>query len=141
MPGDAQNSSAEEDLWRRTLQQIPTAMGKLAYLARLRNSETDRYEHFGLSAVFGVEAAEAAMRSSHLDLLEQWLSLPLDEQRADLQEYLESLPQSFSRSVSSWLRTKPYVQFLPPQRSPAQQELYMANVLLFLRSFSRVTTD
>ncbi len=136
MSTESQIGSAEEDLWRRTLQQIPTMLGKLAYLSKLRNTETDRYEHFGLSAVFGTDAAEVAMRSSHLDLLEQWLALPLDRQRVDLEEYLDSLPQPFLKSVNSWLRTAPYIQFLPPQRSNAQQELYMANLLLLLRSFT-----
>lgn len=136
MSTESQIGSAEEDLWRRTLQQIPTMLGKLAYLSKLRNTETDRYEHFGLSAVFGPDAAEVAMRSSHLDLLEQWLALPLDRQRVDLEEYLDSLPQPFLKSVNSWLRTAPYLQFLPPQRSNAQQELYLANLLLLLRSFT-----
>jgi hypothetical protein len=137
VPRDERIGLAEEDLWRRTLQQIPTQLGKLAYLARLRNTETDRYEHYGLSAVFGAEAAEAAMRASHLELLEQWLAYPLHRQRSDLQDYLETLPQPFHKTVSSWLQTAPYAHFLPPQRSQAQQELFLTNVLLLLRSFSR----
>lgn len=141
MSNETHIESAEEDLWRRTLQQIPTLLGKLAYLSKLRNTETDRYEHFGLSAAFGVDAAEAAMRSSHLELLEQWLALPLDHQRKDLEEYLDSLPQPFQKSVNSWLRTAPYVQFLPPQRSQAQQELYLANLLLLLRSLTRAQAE
>jgi hypothetical protein len=126
---------AEQDLWQRTLQQIPTLFGRLIYLARLRNAETDCYEHHGLRAVFGEEEAEAALRNSHQQVLEMLLALPMDTQRGDLDRCLEEMPQAKRRTVGAWLRTKPYLQFLPPGSSDAQKELFEANVLLLLRSF------
>lgn len=122
------------DLWERTLKRIPTVLGRLAYLARLRNAETDRYEHFGLVSAFGEEAAQDALRHSHLRVLEEWLALPLPSQREDLEEYLETLPQSRRRLIQTWLEQETYILFLPPQAAPAQQVAYRANLQLLLVS-------
>ncbi len=131
---ESENSArAEQDLWQRTLQQIPTILGRLVYLARLRDAESDRYVHHGLEAVFGAEAAEGALRKSHQEVLETLLSLPLGELRADVERYVDDLPQARRRTVNTWLKTKPHLLFLPPLCSDAQRELYEANLLLLLQ--------
>lgn len=126
--------NATEDLWQRTLHQIPTTLGKLAYLARLRNPETERYEHHGLRAAFGEEAAESAMRSSHLVVLEEWLKLELLEEKADLEQYVDSLPQSRKRTISSWLKTSHYLLLMPLTASESQTLLFGANMRVILES-------
>ena len=35
-------------LWQHTLAHVPSAYGKLVYLASLRNTDTGKYEHFGV---------------------------------------------------------------------------------------------
>jgi hypothetical protein len=40
-----------EDVWDRTLAQIATTFGRIAYLASLRNENSGRYEHFGLARI------------------------------------------------------------------------------------------
>jgi hypothetical protein len=81
------------------------------------------------------------MRASHQDLLEVWLGYTLEILRNDLEAYLTSLPQSFKKGAQSWLRTQPYLAFLPPQASAAQRELFSANMLLLLRSFTGEATE
>lgn len=125
--------SATEDLWERTLNQIPTRMGKMAYLSRLRNPETDRYEHHGLIAVFGETAAEDALRKSHEEVLMSFLSLGILDQTSDVQKYIEGLPQSAQRLLANWEKSKGYEGLLPPASSSAQKELFDANLLLIIR--------
>jgi hypothetical protein len=48
-----------EESWRRTIGGISTLLGRLAYLASLRNVNTGFYEHFGLAERVG--AAEVAL--------------------------------------------------------------------------------
>jgi hypothetical protein len=125
--------NATQDLWERTLNQIATKIGKMAYLSRLRNPETDRYEHHGLMAIFGEEAAEDALRRSHVDVLEDLLALSILDQKDDIQKYLEGLPQSARRLLANWEKTKGYEALLPPGTTPAQRELFEGNMGLVIR--------
>jgi hypothetical protein len=125
--------SATEDLWERTLNQLPSKMGKLAYLSRLRNLETDRYEHHGLSAVFGEASAEDALRKSHEEVLMSWLSLGILDQTSDVRAYMEALPQSALRLLANWEKSKGYEALLPPGASEAQRTLFDANMTLIIR--------
>ena len=65
--------TASDDLWRRTISQIPSIYGRLVYLGRLRNSDTGRYEHHGLAAMFDANLADSALRESHLGAFREWL--------------------------------------------------------------------
>jgi hypothetical protein len=135
MSGEVRNwqRSASEDLWERTLNQISTRMGRLSYLARLRNPETDRYEHHGLSAVFGEAAAEDALRRSHGEALRSFLNLGILDQVGDVKGYLEGLPQSARRLLGNWEKTKGYETMLPPTASVAQKALFDGNMLVIIR--------
>lgn len=105
----------------------------MAYLARLLNPETERYEHHGLNAVFGEKAAEEALRNSHWEALESFLSLSLLDQRDDVARYTEALPQSSKRVLESWERKMGYNAFLPQATSIAQRELFAANIKLIVK--------
>ncbi len=105
----------------------------MAYLARLLNPETERYEHHGLVAVFGEKSAEEALRNSHWEALESFLSLSLLDQRDDVARYTEALPQSPRRVLESWERHMGYNGFLPQAASIAQRELFVANIMLIVK--------
>jgi hypothetical protein len=124
--------TASEDLWQRTLSQIPTQFGRLVYLSRLHNPELHRYEHYGLAAVFGQERAEQALRESHEAVLLQWLAYSMAQQIEDLDSYLTGLQQSRKRLLGNWLKSRSYVLFLPAHVSPAQRALFEANLELIL---------
>lgn len=125
--------TANEDLWQRTLNQIPSQFGRLVYLSRLRNPETERYEHYGLAAVFGKESAETALQESHNEVLSQWLAHSLGRQIEDLEAYLAGLQQSRKRLIGTWLKARSFMSFLPAAATPAQSSLYEANLDLILK--------
>lgn len=125
--------SATEDLWERTLNQIATRMGRLSYLSRLRNPETDQYEHHGLSAVFGEEAAEDALRRSHAESLRSFLNLGILDQVNDVKGYLGGLPQSARRLLTNWEKLKGYEAMLPQSASLAQKALFNGNMAIIIR--------
>ena len=108
-------------------------MGRMAYLARLKNPETDKYEHHGLAAVFGEEAAEDALRRSHMDVLEEMLNMSILDQKDDVDRYLEGLPQSARRLLANWDKSKGYEAILPPATSAAQKELFDGNLGLIIK--------
>ncbi|MEJ5369596.1 MAG: hypothetical protein WHT08_14855 [Bryobacteraceae bacterium] len=129
---DSQPRPAEE-LWRRTLANIPSIYGRLAYLASLVNVDSGRYEHHGLANIFGAEEADKALRKSHEQALIDWLSLQLEQQKADLELYFSSLPPSKKTLVESWTRLKPYRMVVPASASRAQRELFESNLAILLQ--------
>ncbi len=87
-PEPAAGPAAE--LWRRTLQRIPTHFGRLVFLASLRDLLTGRYSHPPLSQIVGREITDRTLCHSHHEIFSQWLSFSLSRQKADLDEYLLS---------------------------------------------------
>jgi len=83
-PEPAAGPAAE--LWRKTLQRIPTHFGRLVFLASLRDL-SGRYAHPPLSQIVGHEITDRTLRHSHHEIFSQWLSFSLSRQKADLDEY------------------------------------------------------
>ncbi len=127
------HSRPAEDLWRRTLAHIPSIYGKLAFLASLVDVNTGRYEHHGLAVIFGAEEADRALRKSHEEVLLDWLSLQLEQQKADLELYFSTLPASKKTLVENWRRLMPYRAVLPAWASQSQRDLFESNFSLLLR--------
>ena len=126
------NERAIQDLWRRTLAQVPTTFGRIAYLASLRDADTGRYEHFGLAQVYSEEEANRALDQSHWRAFSEWLNFPLDRQKQDLEEYLGSLGKDRRRVLDTWARLAPYRNLLPASASDAEQELFVSDLELIL---------
>ena len=122
------------------MSQIPTWLGRIIYLSRLRDPATDRYEHYGLSAVFGEEAAEEALRQSHQAMVENWLAMPLVGQLQDLGDYLDSLPQVRRKVLASWIRNDSFLQFLPQTATEAQRKAFLGSFRLMIRALMRVAS-
>lgn len=124
-----------EDLWRRTLSQIPSTYGRIVYLASLRNVNTGQYEHHGLALRFGEEAADRAMRDSHGRVFHEWLEMNIEQQVADLSLYFTSLPATRKTLIDNWLRLRPYANMPPVWANPAEHDLFQAGLETLLTLF------
>src|SRR5213593_4178246 len=102
MPASHDRDRAIQDLWKRTLSQVPTTFGRIVYLASLRNPNTGTYEHFGLAQVYSLEEADRALRTSHGKTFAEWLNYPLAQQKDDLEEYLLSLDEDRQKILKTW---------------------------------------
>ena len=60
--------------WRRTLAAIPAMLGRLVYLASLRNPNTGVYAHYGFAQRVGEETADATLLQSHCQCFSEWLA-------------------------------------------------------------------
>ena len=78
------------ELWNRALSQVPTAFGRLAFLASLRDPTTGRYSYAPLVRLLGPEEADRTLCHSHHQVFSQWIGFSLAEQKKDLADYLAS---------------------------------------------------
>jgi len=120
--------SAPADLWRNTLSQIPSVFGKLVYLSSLRNPVTGKYEHHGLSLVFGADEASRALRKSHVQAFSEWLAFDLEGQKADLDLYLSAMLEDQPAIVETWLSLRTYRTFIPASAKTFERRLYTADI-------------
>lgn len=128
----AARSRALRDLWDRTLAQVATTFGRLAYLASLRDANSGRYQHFGLAQVYSAEEAERALRASHDEVFHQWLTYPLARQKSDLEDYLSSLEEKRETVLQAWLALSPYQNLVPADASEAQKTLFVSDLEVIL---------
>lgn len=119
---------APADLWRHTLSQIPCLFGRLVYLSSLRNSNNGRYEHHGLSMVFGEDESDKTLRESHDQAFLEWLTFGLEHQKADLDLYLSTLGTDKPTLLKSWHRLAPYRNLIPASARSAERALYLSDL-------------
>ena len=120
--------TASADLWRNTLSQIPSVFGRLVYLSSLRNAVTGKYEHHGLTLVFGAEEAARALRRSHAQSFAEWLAFDLERQKADLDLYLSANLDDRRAVVENWLASRSYRNFIPNSAKSFEKRLYAAEL-------------
>lgn len=75
--------STKDDFCRTTLEAVPGVFGKLDYLANLR-VEDGRYQHWGLSRVYGDEAMQRAISEAHHQVFLEVLRMPVRKLLEDL---------------------------------------------------------
>jgi hypothetical protein len=88
----------KDDFVLRTLTSVPGLLGRLNYVAELR--EKDRYVHWGLKRVFGEETMQRAVAEIHRGLFLQVLRTPL---RQLLQDAAHS-------AAAQHCQVRPYLQ-------------------------------
>ncbi len=128
--GDAE--LALKDLWDRTLAQVPTTFGQLTYLASLRDNDSGRYCHYGLSQIYGEDAAHYALHASHERTFVEWLNYSLDKQRSDLEAYLEDIDEPRADVLKSWSAVTPYKGLVPGSAGDAERYLYVSDLEIIL---------
>ncbi len=130
--------TADTDLWRHTLSQIPVLAGRIVYLSTLRSPITGRYEHHGLALVYGDGDADKAIRVSHRKAFQEWLALGLQEKVEDLDNYLRSTGEDPGHVLRHWSRAETWSAFLPAGSLPAEKSLFASDIrgaikILYLR--------
>jgi hypothetical protein len=113
--------SAFEDFEKNTLGAVSGLLGRLFYVGRLQDGKeagTGKYEHWGLTRVYGEDAAQNAIRTSHRMLLSEVLKKPMaalvkdalassSQQQLTEAEFLAALnpPRPLSPSAQAHLRS------------------------------------
>jgi hypothetical protein len=117
-------------MWRRILTGVPTLFGQIHFMASLRDS-SGRYSHPTLVSALGPGEADKALRLGHYRLFENWICLTLEEQKADLEEFVGP-----GRGLQAPLS---YRDLPPAGAREVERQLYLADLetLLELLDASR----
>jgi hypothetical protein len=132
-----------EESWRRTVGTIDTLLGRLAYLASLRNVNTGIYEHFGLAEKVGPSEVDRLIRRHHLEIFQQWLCFKLERQKEELEAYFAGMEGDRREILSNWLGLGPYATWVPVDSREVERKLFYSDletVLEVIRSESGVAS-
>jgi hypothetical protein len=120
------------DLQLRTLSQMPVPLGKLIYLAGLRDYNTGMYHHDGLASRYSEEAACEALADCHRQAFRDLLSSSLEETVQQLESYMTGLGTSPGEFFSTWNSLKPYQVAVPAGTDPLLAEFLSSNLKVAL---------
>jgi hypothetical protein len=107
------------EVWRDALYRIPTLFGRMVFLASLRHPQTGLYTHESLAGL-PPEDADRTLRSSHQQVFQQWISQGLEEQKADLDEYLGT--------AGGPRYALPYRNLVPSSAREVERQLYLTDL-------------
>jgi hypothetical protein len=127
-----QDETPAAELWRRTLSRIDSVFGRLVYLASLRDPNTGVYQHFGFAQRFSEREADRTIRRSHANTFSDWLWFSLEQQREDLEKYLESVGGDRRAILGAWREWPPYMNWIPAQSRPVDRELFHSDLEIVL---------
>ena len=127
--------SALQDLKETTLAAIAGLLGKLSYLASLRQRGQGRYAHWGMESVHGADSSERALKAAHAEVVATVLRTPLSSLVGDLAEssrgsnippldYVERMRSRFD-------------DLLPEGRQNSPASAHLNSVLLALSKLER----
>jgi hypothetical protein len=134
---NSNREAAIAETWQRTLSSIPTLIGRVAYLASLRNVNTGSYEHFGLAQRIGEDEVDRIIRRSHMGIFQEWLCFGLERQKDELEEYFSGLEGDRREIISSWLTLEPWNHWVPAESRDVERKLFNADLAVILE-FVRV---
>lgn len=130
LPADARD--AHDDFRARTLSRIPSALERLIYIASTRDYNSGMYQHEGLAARFGVEAAASALEYAHWEAFQAVSLLSLRRLTEELQKYMDSSREQPGAFLNAWQKLEPYRVAVPLRAHPAIAELFVSNVKIAL---------
>jgi hypothetical protein len=122
-------TDGSDALWIRDLSQIETSYGRLVYLAKLRNPDTGRYEHYGASPGSASSLiASRNLKRIHETIFREWVGFSLERKKADIELYIASIDQGDCRSlVDVWLRLTPYKNLVPASVQGPERQRHISD--------------
>ena len=112
-----QSRAVIEDFSSQTLAAISSDFGRLYYVSSLKDSDSGRYEHDGLTSLYSENAVQAALSHCHEELFSRILETPLREQEHDLRACLGAAGDQYWDVIESWQRESALQGYVP--RGPA----------------------
>lgn len=121
--------SALQDVKETTLSGVAGLLGKLTYLASLRQDQ-GRYQHWGMEAVHGAETSERALRTAHAEVLKSVLRTPLSALEEEVKSAATNLGIDAAAYVNE-IRIR-FQDLLPEGSQDSASASHLSSVLVAL---------
>ena len=136
-----QSRAVIEDFSSQTLAAIASDFGRLYYVSSLKDSDSGRYEHDGLTSLYPENAVQAGLSHCHEELFSRILETPLNDQARDLRECLGSAGDKYWDVVENWRETCYFREMCPEGLPDYLQNLFCSNMGALLAIFSSKKTN
>ena len=127
-----QSRAVIEDFSSRTLAAISTAFGRLYYLNSLKDSESGRYAHDGLTSLYPEGAVQDGLTQCHEELFAKILETPLREQELDLKKCLRAAGERCGELAESWGKNQDLRDLCPEGMPDYLHDLFCSNMKALL---------
>ncbi len=129
--------AAVRESWRRTLDGIPTLIGRLAYLASLRTGEASSYQHYGIAQRLGEAGTDEMLGECHVEIFRAWLNLSLSQQKQEVGRYLFEGEGDGTSTLGAWIALEPWSGWVPRNSRDVERELYRGDMTVVLELLRR----
>jgi hypothetical protein len=130
-PVAARTELAIQDLENRTLAAIPSALGRLVYLASTRDYNSGDYHHEGFFFRFGADAGAVALETCHQRAFQAVLLVGLQDLTEEIETYMQATGDP-AKTMMAWRRLKAYQLLIPVPCDPVSASLFSSNIQLAL---------
>jgi hypothetical protein len=128
----AQNQRIIEEFVSQWLVVIPTAMGRLAHVAMLRDAYTGRYHHPILQDAYSEPAVHQSLLYCHEELFEKVLENNFEQQEWDLRMCFAGMDAPPAEIAQRWLEVDLFRLFVPFGTPPYLRDLFCSNLRVIL---------
>ena len=131
-----QSRAVIEDFSSQTLAAISSDFGRLYYVSSLKDTDSGRYEHDGLTSLYPESAVQAGLSHCHEELFSRILETPLSDQERDLRACLASAVDKYADVVENWRETRHFREMCPEGLPDYLNDLFCSNMGALLAIFS-----
>ena len=128
----AQNQRIIEEFVSEWLVSIPTAMGRLAHVAMLRDIYTGRYHHPILQDSYSEPAVHQSLLYCHEELFEKVLENNFEQQEWDLRMCFGNMEAPAAEIARRWLEGELFRLFVPFDTPQYLRDLFCSNLRAIL---------
>lgn len=128
----SQNQRVIEDFVSQSLASIPTELGRLFYVAALRDASEGCYRHPALEKAYSGPSVHQALLYCHEELLEKILETTLEHQERDLRAYLAGTGVPADKVAARWLEGEAFRSLVPFSAPPYLRDLFFSNLRVIL---------
>jgi hypothetical protein len=115
-----------------SLDHLPTAFSRLAFLTAVRDPYTGKYLHEGWVSMASSEEIHKILQDAHLEIVEFVCSMPIAQLCAEVVSYLRSLPSNWKETLRLWRELEPYREMLPQGICAEEREFFVSQMQVAL---------
>jgi hypothetical protein len=128
----SQNQRIIDEFTEHWLAGIRNDLGRLVYVALLRDVSTGHYAHPALGQVYSDESVHQALLFCHDELFEKFLEAPLEKQERNLRDWFSTVDAAPADIAMRWLEVE-FFRLLVPQDTPTYlRDLLFSNLRAIL---------